>query len=80
MRFLTADQKQQCVSVYEELHKITSDDATFLSRLRESWIYGCDSETKQHISHWKMRSEVKSMLIIFFNIKGIVLNEFVQAC
>jgi hypothetical protein len=32
MEFLTADQKQQHGSICEELHLITSDDATFLSR------------------------------------------------
>jgi hypothetical protein len=32
MQFLTADQKQQCVDVWEELRQITSDDATLLSK------------------------------------------------
>jgi hypothetical protein len=42
----------------------------------KSWIYGYDPETKQQSSQWKMKSKVKSMLIIFFNIKGIVRKEF----
>jgi hypothetical protein len=32
-RILTVDQKQQRVSICEELHQITSDGATFLSRI-----------------------------------------------
>jgi hypothetical protein len=32
-RILTADLKQQHVNNYEELHQITSEDATFLSRV-----------------------------------------------
>jgi hypothetical protein len=49
-RILTADQKQQHVSVCEEFRQIASDDATFLSRVitgDKSWIYGYDPETKQ---------------------------------
>jgi hypothetical protein len=75
MRFLTADQKQQCVNVCEELHKIASDDATFFPRVitgDKSWIYGYDPETKQQSSQWKLKNKVKSMLIIFFDIKRIV--------
>jgi hypothetical protein len=77
-RILTADQKQQRVNVCEEFRQITSNDATFLSRVitgEESWIYGYDPETKQQSSHWKspnsprpkkarhVKSKVKSMLI-----------------
>jgi hypothetical protein len=82
MRFLTDDQKQQRVTVCEELRQIVSDDATFLSRAisgNESWIYGYDPETKQQSTQWKMKSKVKSMLIILFYIKGIVHSEFVLA-
>jgi transposase len=81
-RILTADQKQQRVNVCEELRQTASDDATFLSRVitgGESWIYGYDPKTKQQSSQCKMRSEVKSMLIIFYDIKGIVHKEFVLA-
>jgi hypothetical protein len=47
---LTADQKQQCINVCEELRHISSNNATFLSGIitgDESWIYGYDSEAKQ---------------------------------
>jgi len=56
----------------------------------ESWVYGYDPETKQHSSQWKrptsprpkkarqVRSNVKSMIITFFDVKGIVHKEFVS--
>jgi histone-lysine N-methyltransferase SETMAR len=71
-----------------------SDEATFLSWIitgDESWVYGYDSETKQQSSQWKspysprpkkarqVKGKVKSMLIIFFDIKRIVHKEFVLA-
>jgi hypothetical protein len=55
----------------------------------ESWICGYDPETKQQLSQWKspqsprtkkvqqVRSSTKSMLIVFFEMKGIVHHEFV---
>jgi hypothetical protein len=93
-RILTADQKQQHVNVCEEFCQIASDDATVLCRVitgDESWTYGYGPETKQQSSQWKsqnslrlkkarqVKSKAKSMLIIFFDIKGIVQKEFVLA-
>jgi hypothetical protein len=55
----------------------------------ETWAYGYDPETKQQLSQWKspnsllpkkarqVRSNVKSMLIVFFDIQGTVHKEFV---
>jgi hypothetical protein len=55
----------------------------------ESWIYGYDPEPKQKTSQWKSSqsprakrvwqiwSSTESMLIILFNVKGIVHHEFV---
>jgi histone-lysine N-methyltransferase SETMAR len=89
-RILTAGQKQQHVNGCKELRQITSDDATFLSRIitgEERWTYGYDPETQQQSSKSpnsprpikvrQVNRNVKSMLIIFFDIKGIVHNEFV---
>jgi hypothetical protein len=94
-KILTADQKEQHVNICEVLRQIASNDATFLSRVitgDQSWIYGYGPETKQQSSQWKspnslrpkrkarqVKSKVKSMLIIFFDIKGIVHKEFVLA-
>jgi hypothetical protein len=53
-------------------------------------VYGYDPETKQQSSQWKspnsprpkkarhVRSNVKPMLIVFFDIQGIVHKEFVH--
>jgi len=55
----------------------------------ETWCYGHNPETKQASSQWKtpnspkpkkarqVRSNVKIMLISFFNANGIVHNKFV---
>jgi hypothetical protein len=73
----------------EELRQIASDDATFLSRVitgDESWIYSYHPETKQQSfqekspnSPRRVKSKVKSMFIIFSDIKGIVHKEFILA-
>jgi len=54
----------------------------------ESWCYGYDPETKQASSQWKtptsprlkkarqLRSNVKTMLIVFFSVQRIVHREF----
>jgi len=91
-RILTADQKQQRVNICSELCQLASDDETFLSRVStgdESWVYGYDPETKQQSSQWKsptsprpkkarhVNSNIKSMIITFFDVKGTVHKEFV---
>jgi hypothetical protein len=88
-RILADDQKQRHINVCNELHQVASDNETFLSRVitgDERWVYGYDTDTKQQSSHWKSptsptpkkarheKSNVKSMIITFFNIKGIVTN------
>ena len=52
------------------------------------WVYRCDSETKQMSSHWntassplpkkarQVKSNVKTMLIAFFDIDGLVHHEY----
>jgi len=91
-KILTVDQKQQRVNVCTELRQLASDDETFSSRAitgDESWVYGYDPETTRHSSQWKsptsprpkkarqVKSNLKSMIITFFDIKGIVHKEFV---
>ena len=71
---------------------MTRNDPNFLSSVitgDESWVYGYNLETKQQSSQWKrlaspqpkkarqVKSNVKSMLITFFNMEGIVHKEFV---
>jgi hypothetical protein len=55
----------------------------------ETWVYRYDPETKLQSSQWQspssshpkkarqVRSNVKMMLIVFFNIQGLVHYEFV---
>lgn len=62
------------------LKKIINDD--------ESWVYGYDPETKRQSSQWKLsseprpkkarqsRSNVKSLLIVFFYCEGVVHHEY----
>jgi len=91
-RILTADQKQQRINVCTELCQLTSDDETFLSRAitgDDSWVYSYNAEKKLQSSQWKspmspkpkkarqVKSNLKSMIISFFDIKGIVHKEFV---
>jgi histone-lysine N-methyltransferase SETMAR len=91
-RLLTDDQKQHRLEVCMELKEHVRNDPDFLSKVvtgDESWIYGYDPETKQQLSQWKspssprpkkawqVKSNVKSMLICFFDIDGIIHKEFV---
>jgi len=91
-RLLTPEQKEHCVAICYELRQRAVDDPSFISRVitgDESWVYGYDPETKQQSSQWKSpgsprpkktrqsRSATKCMLIVFFDIRGIVHHEFV---
>ena len=90
-RLLTPEQKENRVNICQDLKVTLHNDHDFLKRVitgDESWIYGYDPETKQQSSQWKspssprpkkvrqVRSKVKSMLIVFVDHEGIVLQEF----
>jgi hypothetical protein len=91
-QLLTNDQKQWRVNVRLKLREKANEDPTLICRIITgdgSWIYGYDAETKQQSLQWKspqlprekkvrqVRSSTKSMLIVFFYVKGIVHHEFV---
>jgi histone-lysine N-methyltransferase SETMAR len=91
-RLLSDDQKTHRVSVCRKLKQQARDDPNFSSNIitgDETWVYGYEPETKQQSSPWKspnslqpkkarqVHSNVKSMLIVFFDIQGIVHEEFV---
>jgi histone-lysine N-methyltransferase SETMAR len=76
------------------VHQTLCGNATLVSRVitgDESRIYGYDPKKKQQSSQWKspnsprpiktrhVMSKVKSMLIIFFDIRGTVRKKFVLA-
>ena len=89
---LTADQKQSRVDACLELKEHLEIDPDLFSKVitdDESWFYAYDPETKQQSSEWKssnsplpkkawrVKSNVKMMLISFFDANGIVHSEFV---
>jgi len=72
--------------------KENAANTSFLSNVSmgdETWVYAYNPETKTQSSQWKspgsprpkkarqVRSNVKSMLICFFDQKGIVHKQFV---
>ena len=85
-RVLTEELGMHHVNVCTELRQLASDDETFLSRVIPgdgSWVYGYDPGTKRQSSQWKsptsprtkkarhVKSNLKSMIITFFDIKGL---------
>ena len=91
-RLLTDDQKENRVEISQELLASANGNENFLKNIitgDETWVYGYDDETKMQSSQWMgkgspcpkkarmSRSEMKVMLVVFFDWKGIVLHEFV---
>ena len=92
-RFLSDDQKNRRLEICMELKRRAENDPLFIDSIitgDEMWIYGCDPESKSvHHYAWKtlnepwarklrqMRSNVKTLLIVFFDSQGIVHQEFV---
>ena len=87
---LTAEQKDNHVSICTDLRERAQNDPNFMSSVitgDESWVYGYHLETKQMSSQWKtassprlkkarqVKSNVKTMLIVFFVIDGLVHHE-----
>jgi len=75
-----------------DLKANAANDPSFHSNVitgDETWVYAYDPETKTQSSQWKslgspqpkkarqVRSNIKSMLICFFDQKGTVHKEFV---
>jgi hypothetical protein len=93
-RLLSNDQKAHHICVCRELKQQARDDPNFISNIitgDETWMFGCDPETKQQSSQWKspnsplpkkahqVCSNVKPMLISLslFDIQGIFRREFI---
>jgi len=91
-RLLTAEQKDDRVSICTDHRERAQNDQNLMSSVitgDENWVYGYDPETKQMSSQWKtassprpkkarqMKSNVKTMLIAFFDIDGLVHHECV---
>jgi transposase len=93
-RILTPEQKEQLLSISLELRDRVTSDPNFFQNLitgDESWVYGYDPETKVQSSQCKTlnsprpkktrqsKASVKVMLIVFFELEGIVRSEFVTS-
>lgn len=91
-RILTEEQKENRVSVCTELKHRFDTNPDFMTKIitgDETWVYGYDPETKVQSSQWQTsdsprpkkarmsKSNVKVMLIVFFDFEGIVRSEFV---
>jgi len=87
---LTEEQKQRRVTICQDLLERQDDSLGRVITDDETWVYKYDSETKRQSAQWKTansprpkkfcqsKSRVKTMLLTFFDIRGIVHYEFVQ--
>ncbi|UYV76531.1 hypothetical protein LAZ67_14001018 [Cordylochernes scorpioides] len=90
-KLLNCDQKQHRMNIANEMLDSVRDDPNFLQRFitgDEAWVYGYDVETKAQSSQWKLpheprpkkarqvRSNVKVLLTVFFDCRGVVHHEF----
>ena len=89
---LTVQKKQQCLSISLELHDCPASESSFLGNVitgDETWVYGYYPDTRVQSSQWKSpssphakrvrqsRSNMKVMMIVFFDLDGTVRAEFV---
>ncbi|UYV74987.1 CCNK, partial [Cordylochernes scorpioides] len=90
-KLLNCDQKQHRMNIANEMLDSVRDDPHLLQRVitgDEVWVYGYDLETKAQSSQWKLpheprpkkarqvRSNVKVLLTVFFDCRGMVHHEF----
>ncbi|KAL4131731.1 hypothetical protein QTP88_009004 [Uroleucon formosanum] len=89
---LTIDQKFNRKEICSDTLKIIKDDPSFINNIitcDKTWIFTYDPETKRQSMHWRTptsprmkkarmsKSKFKAMLIVFFDIKGIIFVEWV---
>ena len=89
LKELTEEQKQRRVTIYQDLLERQDDILGHVITGDETWVYQDDPETKRQIAQWETansprpkkfrqsKSRVKTMLLTFFDIRGIVHYEFV---
>jgi hypothetical protein len=90
-RLLSNDQKEYCIAVCTELKEQAKNDPNFILNTitcDKCWVFGYDSETKQQLFKWmiqtltqltkarQVHSNVKLILVYFFDAEGIVRKEF----
>ncbi|UYV68414.1 hypothetical protein LAZ67_5004261 [Cordylochernes scorpioides] len=91
LKLLNCDQKQHRMNIVNEMLDSVRDDLNLLQRVitgDEAWVYGYEVETKSQSSQWKLpheprpkkarqvRSNVKVLLGVFFDCRGVVHHEF----
>ncbi|UYV84061.1 hypothetical protein LAZ67_X001029 [Cordylochernes scorpioides] len=92
-KLLNCDQKQHRKNIANEMLDAVRDDPNLLQRVitgDEAWGYSYDVETKAQSSQWKLsheprptkarqvRSNVKVLLTVFFDCRGVVHHEFLR--
>ena len=92
---LMAGQKDDCVSICTDLHKRAQNDPNYMSSELTGdncRVYRYNLETKQMSSQWDMapsprpkkarqvKSNVKTMLLAFFDTYGLVCNASMTLC
>ena len=90
-KLLTMEQKQLRLEIAQDMLDCVESDSNFLNTVitgDESWVYEYDPETKAQSSQWKypssprpkkarqVRSNVKGMLTVFFDSRGVVHHEY----
>lgn len=85
-------QKQYRLQISLDMLDRSNSDPTFMEHIitgDETWVYEFDMQTSQQASKWRTefeskpkkprqsRSKIKVMLIVFFDIRGVVHHEFV---
>jgi histone-lysine N-methyltransferase SETMAR len=89
---LSEDQKlnreERCQNVLEK----TEEDPDFLNSVitcDETWLFQYDPDTKRQLMQWKTthsprpkkaqmsKSKIKTMLVVFFDIQGIIMTQYV---
>ena len=85
---LNDDQKEPCMQIRQDLIKHLQTEPNLLCRVitgDETWIFDYDVETKHQSNHWKSlitprlkKTRQLVMLIMFFDVKGIVQIEFLS--
>ncbi|UYV61163.1 hypothetical protein LAZ67_1003663 [Cordylochernes scorpioides] len=90
-KLLNCDQKQHRMNIANEMLDSVRNDPNLLQRVitgDEAWVYGYDVETKAQSSQWKLpheprpkkarqvRANVKVLLTVFFDCRGVVHHEF----
>lgn len=91
-RILTEEQTENRLRIASDLLQTSTEDPSFLSKIvtgDETWIFGYDPETKVQSSQWitpkrspipkkarMQKSNIKCMLLLFFDDEGVVHHEF----